>query len=105
MKSKPLRFSSHVQLQYLIQKYAINQAELVAEMTAHFKTTNQGLKTTKSNKVTAVVGALKPITYKKRTPKSRASKPQSRPQKQEYQPAVKVVPVAYKKKRFIVKPE
>jgi hypothetical protein len=97
---KPLRFSAHVQLQYLIKKLRINQAELVKEMEEHYQGANLPLKTTKKNKVTAVgVGESQP-----RKPKKRAVKPVKRTvaKPQPNQPKTVVV---YKKRRFTVKPE
>ena len=106
---KKLRFSSHVQLQYLLKKFNIDQRAMVEEMRHHYEHTDQQLKTTKKNKVTAVVGAdkeLAPPPIRKKSPrKSERNQKNTRPKYEvvpPQQPAVKVVPVAYKRKRFTV---
>lgn len=94
MKTKT-RYSSHVQLQYLMKKYEISQKQLIKELNQYYGSGHYQLIKTSKNKV---VGLKKidsaPTTSSKLTPVVSGAKPTS---------ATKSVKVTYKRKRVLIK--
>jgi hypothetical protein len=97
-----IRYSAHVQLQYLLQKLHINQADLVAEMNQLIDP--RRCQMTRRGKVTAVRGdgvelktIKKPIRETQLTGVTDTGKPVNKPVKSK-----KPVPVTYRRSRRVV---